>query len=271
MSVISEYIDEHFSLSHNLAPVPDPSRFSLHTHEKAELYYFIRGAGVFHIEGSAYPLESGDLLLMQSAESHYIELDTGQPYERMVLHFDLSVLDAIDPEGYLRAPFLQRQPGKHNLYKSFRFPGGSCEHYFDTMLTLSPEPRVSIFAGLIPLLHCLCRLQAEQEGQQEPLQEPAAYRILRYLNQNIAQPITLEDICQRFYISKSQLCRVFRDSTGVTVKQYLTVKRLVRAKQLLDSGEPPTRVYLQCGFNDYSSFYRAYVKYYKASPGKRKG
>lgn len=269
MSCMYEYTDTHFSLSHSLSPAPDPSQFRLHTHQKAELYYFVRGSGVFHIEGSAYPLESGDLLLMQSAESHYIELDTTQPYERKVLHFDLAILNILDPQGYLSEPFLARKPGKQNLYKSYRFPSGSCEHYFDTMMSPGPDPRISIFAGLIPLLHTLCSLRSGSAEVPDTESDPVEYRIMRYLNQNIHRPISLNDICQKFYISKSQLCRVFRNSTGVTVKHYLTVKRLVRAKQLIDAGQRATHVYLQCGFNDYSSFYRAYVKYYGTAPTAR--
>jgi AraC-like DNA-binding protein/quercetin dioxygenase-like cupin family protein len=266
MRTLYDYNDEDFGLSHSYSPVPDQSRFVLHTHAKAELYYFVGGGGVFHIEGTDYPLHSGDLLLMQSAESHYIELDKSQPYERKVLHFNLDVLKAIDPSGYLQRPFLNRQPGKQNLYRAGSFHGGSCEHYFHTMMNPSPDPRVSIFAGLIPLLCELCRLQSAPEQAVEPVQDSVGYRIIQYLNGNLDAHISLDDICQKFYISKSQLCRIFREATGVTVKQYLNAKRLVRAKQRIDAGELPTHVYLQCGFNDYSSFYRAYVKYYGTAP-----
>ena len=261
-----QYDDEDFGLSHSYSPVPDQSRFVLHTHERAELYYFVSGTGVFHIEGNDYPLQSGDLLVMQSAESHYIELDKTAPYERIVLHFDLNVLDSIDPSGLLRKPFLDRQPGKQNLYPAERFRGGSCEHYFHTMMNPNPDPRVSIFAGLIPLLCELCRLQRDSEQAPTLEQDSAAYRIIQYLNENMETNISMEDICQKFYLSKSQLCRIFREATGVTVKQYLNAKRLVQAKQRIDAGELPTYVYLRCGFNDYSSFYRAYVKYYGVSP-----
>jgi AraC-like DNA-binding protein len=134
------------------------------------------------------------------------------------------------------------------------------------MMNPSPDPRVSIFAGLIPLLCELCRLQRDSEQISVPQEDSVGYRIIQYLNENMEANITLDDICQRFYLSKSQLCRIFREATGVTVKQYLNAKRLVRAKQRIDAGELPTYVYLQCGFNDYSSFYRAYVKYYGAAP-----
>jgi len=266
MSILYEHNDPLFGLSHTLTDVPNPDHFFLHTHAKAELYYFVKGSGIFHIEGSAYQLEPGDLLLMRPTESHYIEVDVNQPYERKVLHFSMDCLKALDPIGCLFAPLLDREAGKMNLYKPHRFQGGSCEHYIHTMMSARPDPQVSIFAGLVPLLHELCGIQAQLMGEPNTEPDSIEYRIMRYLNENIDKPVSLNDVCQRFYISKSQLCRIFRSCTGVTVKQYLTVKRLVRAKQLIDLGEHPTHIYSQCGFNDYSSFYRAYTKYYGHSP-----
>lgn len=268
MSHLYKYADGDFDLGHTLSPVPNPSDFKLHTHSQAELYYFCGGSGVFHIEGSDYTLEPGDLLVMQSAEAHYIELDTSQPYERKVLHLNTASLRAIDPKGILLRPLLDRKPGKNNLFKSCQFRGNSCEHYFDTMLLPGEDPRVNIYAGLIGLLHELNRIRMQNADAAETAQDTTAYRIIRYLNKNLDTPITLEDICHRFYISKSQLCRIFRAATGTTVRQYLTIKRLVKARQRIEAGERATHVYLQCGFNDYSSFFRAYSKHFGHSPSE---
>jgi AraC-like DNA-binding protein len=267
MESIYEYKDTDFGLSHTLTPQPDPSIFRLHTHAMAELYFFIQGGGVFHIEGSAYPLERGDLLVLQPAESHYIELDPSQPYERIVLHFDPEALRDVDPDGQLLAPLFRRTPGKRNLYKPLHFPGG-LRQFPERMLAPLPDPRVSIFAGLLPLLHEMCRILPTLPEDPSPDTEPVAQRIMRYLNENLEAPITLQSLCSRFYLSRSQLCRLFRDAAGVTVKQYLTAKRLVRAKQLLDEGKQPTHVFQECGFSDYSGFYRAYRSYFGHPPSK---
>ena len=45
---------------------------------------------------------------------------------------------------------------------------------------------------------------------------------------------------------------------------------VVLSKQMMDAGELPTHVYTKCGFNDYSSFYRAYVKYFGTAPTEKK-
>lgn len=269
MSTIFSYNDKDFTLSHSLSDFPDPSAFHMHTHAKAELYYFVRGRAVFRIEGSEYPLESGDLLVMQPTESHLIIPNPKYPYERKNLHFNTESLRLIDPNGQLLLSVLDRKPGKHNLFKSEDFIGGGSEHYFDCMMAQDGDPRVNIYAGLIPLLNEMRRIHLSRTEEESTAIDTTEYRVIRYINKNLVNPISLDDICNKFYLSKTQLCRLFKDATGTTVWKYITTKRLIRAKQLIEAGENPTHVYAtQCGFTNYSSFYRAYVKYFGCAPTK---
>ena len=66
------------------------ARHYMHTHETAELYYFIAGKTVFHIEGTEYVPERGDILFIRPAEAHYTAVDNNYPYERAVINFDIS-------------------------------------------------------------------------------------------------------------------------------------------------------------------------------------
>jgi len=130
------------------------------------------------------------------------------------------------------------------------------------------DPRVNIFAGLIPLLNEMYRIHMVHCEEDAGI-DTVEYRVIRYINKNLTQPISLDDICNNFYLSKTQLCRMFKDATGTTVWKYITTKRLVKARQLIESGENPTHIYAtQCGFSNYSSFYRAYVKHFGCAPTK---
>ena len=51
---------------------------------------------------------------------------------------------------------------------------------------------------------------------------------------------------------------------------YLRDKRLMLAQTLLGSGNKPTEIYEQCGFRDYATFYRAYVRYFGVNPSGRR-
>jgi len=263
------YQTDGLFLSQNLTEVPIPDAYRMHTHQDIEIYYFVRGKGTFHIEGSAYPLESGDLLVMYPSESHYIELNCGYPYERKVLNFSPDLFSSIDPDGILTKAILMRKPGMFNRYKSSDFQNGSCLHYFNSMMSEDGDVKTNILAGLMALLNELYHIHSKRFIETESEPESVEHRIIRYINNNLETPITLDSICQNCFISKSQLCRLFKKATGTTVWQYITTKRLVAAQQLLSSGEVPTKVCSLCGFNDYSSFYRAYVKHFGCSPTQK--
>jgi AraC-like DNA-binding protein len=74
------------------------------------------------------------------------------------------------------------------------------------------------------------------------------------------------DDANRFYISRTQLCSRFKKATGTSVGGYIAVKRLLTARELLLQGGKPTEVYGLCGYHDYSTFFRAYTKYFGHSP-----
>ncbi len=268
MSSLYTYKDKDFFLSHSIDKFPNADSFTMHTHTTTEIYFFVGGKGIFHIEGSAYPLESGDMLIMHPSESHYIEIDPSLPYERKVLNFNSEVFVPIDPENLLMKAVLNRKSGKFNIYRAKDFQGGSCEHYWKTMMSREGDTRLNILSGLIPMLGEIYRIYNTNVTAEDTEPDTIEYQIIRYVNGNLAKPISLDEICNRYYISKSQLCRLFKKATGTTVWQYITIKRLVKAHQMLLAGESPTHVYARCGFNDYSTFYRAYLRQYGVAPNK---
>ena len=246
---------------------PTENDYQMHTHDEVEIYLLLSGHGIFHIEGTAYPLSPGDVLVMRPAESHYVELTADEPYERVVINFRLDAFDGIDPEGTLTKAIMEREAGRHNQYKSFSFNGGSCMQYWQTMMSETGDAYINLLSGLISLLremHDIFYQQAEKDTAKDMLE----YQIVQYINSHLAGPLTLEEICDHFFISKAQLCRLFRKTTATTVWQYITVKRLVMARKMLEDGSTPTKIYTQCGFNDYSTFYRAYMKHYGCPPAK---
>ena len=48
--------------------------------------------------------------------------------------------------------------------------------------------------------------------------------------------------------------------------KYINKKRLAKAKELLKTGDPIINIYHKCGFQDYTSFFRAFKKEYNITP-----
>lgn len=267
MSAIYEFKNPSFSIFHRRDEHPNVTDYAMHTHDEVEIYMLISGHGIFHIEGTAYPLSPGDVLVMRPAESHYFELTAEAPYERAVINFNMEAFRSIDPEGTLTKALTERDAGKQNQYKAFAFNGGSSYVHWQTMMNDQGDAYINLLVGLMGLLREIYGIFYRQE-KMDNSKDLLEYRLVQYINSHIAEPITLDQICDHFFISKAQLCRLFRKTTATTVWQYITVKRLVLARQLLEEGGNPTRIYNQCGFRDYSTFYRAYLKHYGCPPAQ---
>ena len=266
MSEFFSYADKDIGVSYRRDEAPLPASFKMHTHESYELYYFIGGSGVYRVEGTPYPLEPGDILIMRPAESHYIDITDSKPYTRLSVNFHPAVLSGIDPNGRLLEPFNNRKIGTLNRYRAENFKSDAYKAFIKSMLCDDPDRRIRIITNLLPLLNEISN--AFDTIEDTETNKTLDSRILSYINRHIFEGVTLDDICSRYYISKTYLCRIFKKATASTVIEYITIKKLVAAKQLILSGLPPTKAYLQCGFNDYSVFYRAYKKQYGEPPSK---
>ncbi|MGN0400766.1 MAG: AraC family transcriptional regulator [Acetatifactor sp.] len=272
MAELTWYQGESVSFRHSIDPRPNPDTFKLHNHASYEIYYFISGKGSFFIEGNEYCLHSGDLLIMRSTEAHFISVDPSVPYERFTLHFLRDMVYGLEGGGELLKAFDKREAGRQNLFTGKDFKNGTCSALIANLMQSSDSnPRLQAVTNLYALLNEI-RLAYEAKGADKtPERESLAYSIISYINNHLEQQLTLDSICSLFFISKAQLCRIFKMTTGTTVGGYIAVKRLTAARERILEGIPATRAYLECGFNDYSAFYRAYRKQFGCSPAADRG
>ena len=92
--------------------------------------------------------------------------------------------------------------------------------------------------------------------------------ILAYINLNIGQPITVEQLAEHFFLSESYICRIFKQATGTTVGKYITARRISIAKAHLNEGASVNEAFEKSGFGDYSNFFKAFTKAVGVSPKK---
>ena len=123
-------------------------------------------------------------------------------------------------------------------------------------------------AILIRLLVELNRQVLDTPGGLEVTEESSGIvaDVLRYINENFNNEISLDSLSDHFFISKYHLSREFKRLVGTSVYRYIIQKRLIMAKQKMLAGMSPTDVYCNCGFGDYANFYRAFRGEYGISP-----
>ena len=59
--------------------------------------------------------------------------------------------------------------------------------------------------------------------------------ILNHIETQFANPITMKDVANHFFLNPSYFCKLFKEETGVTFTHYLTKLRIEKAKDLLSN------------------------------------
>lgn len=254
-----------FNVRHTLEENPSPEKFDMHAHEHFELFYFLSGSGRFWIEGSPYPLKPYDILLFNSGEVHKIDISSSTPYERITVGLNKDIFDDFPAFQTLLEPFYNRELGQNNIFHREDFN----DTFFISCLKKMADPKSgsALQAGtaLHALLSEIYNVFLSRNNHTERSIRISS-QIINYINTNLSQDITPDSIAKRFFISRSHLYSLFKETTGSSVRQYITVKRLLLAKEMLESGNHPSAIYSSCGFSDYSTFFRAYKARFGVSP-----
>lgn len=247
---------------------------ALHHHDFYEIYLLLRGQVSYTVENHLYRMRPGDIMLVSPLELHQARIMTdAEPYERIVLWAARAYLESLSsPRTSLTRCFDTTVPGHTNL---LRLPGAGSAEMRRRLERLGELHQQDAYGSdllaavcLVELLVELNRAAAERRGQQtaDCSTDQVVDAVVSYINEHYNEPLTLDLLAEKFFISKYHLLRKFDAQMGTTVHRYILQKRLLIAKQLLAGGVAPSEACGYCGFGDYANFYRAFRSEYGATP-----
>ena len=100
-------------------------------------------------------------------------------------------------------------------------------------------------------------------------EDPRVVEWMAYLDRHMNEDLNMDQLAERFFVSKFHMMRLFKAQTGFTIHTYLLQRRLMAARHLIERGMRTTEACYRCGFRSYSSFTRAYAKHFGTSPTGR--
>lgn len=203
----------------------------LHFHDFYEIQFYRDGVGTMEIGGRAYQVEKGNVALIRMFEPHLFVPPKGRDYRRFALCLSPSfLLAACSQNANLLALF---EDGKR-ADPVVRFSPEVFEKYW-TMLEDYQEKRPQMGGEIyergilyLVLANLFNDLRPEGTGTDRTA---AMSGLLCYINDHLEEELSLSGLSQVVNFSPPYLCRMFRHYTGTTLKEYINLKRVERARR----------------------------------------
>lgn len=261
-----------FSIAHLYK---EEKAMEMHIHDCYEVYYSISGGKQFLIDNKFYSIAPGDLFIINQYESHKLTQIDKCVHERIVLSIypdyvkqlstketDLNFCFSNRPASFQHKVSLNKSQQKRFLYYINKIT--SAKGYAHDII------EQSAFLELMVMINAasLSTIDIRQSTVNSYKYNHQVDDILAYINQNITEPISIQQLAEHFYLSESYICRIFKSATGTTINKYITARRISIAKSLLNEGIHISEAYERSGFSDYSNFFKAFTKAVGVSPKK---
>ena len=255
-----------------------------HFHECVEFLLPLSYGGQMFVENQVYDLAPDTMFILPDATLHKTLGSSGEDgssnlYERYVLHVPLSTLHALSTA---KTDLYQR------IVESTRMVqlGDNQDKLLELLRRLdeSQEKPDESFGSDIRLMHLLAEFLVEALAIAPRAENPVALKVdqriltntregtlridhvLAYLQEHMAEKLTLDQVAAEFYISKYYLSHCFKAATGFSVGQYLINTRILEARRMLQDGGRVAQVGEAVGFHSNEHFIRTFTKLTGVSP-----
>ncbi len=250
----------------------------IHYHSLIEISLILRGSGKYKTKNGVYSIREGDIFFFRPNEAHCItDIDDGD-MELLNLHIAPYYLYTNFPSA-LNANYIKI------LVASFPLSGNKIN---DTL----PEEQIREIQNLF--LHARRELENQKsdynvivnnyistmlvlisrpyESRRISKTENRNYKKLlsavKYIDSHYKENFSLDALAQQVAYSRCYFSSVFKKCMGMSVWDYLCIKRIEEALTLIKTTDKNILdIALECGFNNTVNFYKIFKKYTNVSPG----
>ena len=247
-----------------------------HRHINFEIAVVLKGEGVYHTATGVHPMQPGDVFVFSGNEPHCITKILPGGLTIINLHFNWQFFSRCCSAGDLypnmffahSGDFCNRIPGEE---------AGNLRNLLEQIVSqfrLQDPMTESAVGGFVNLLMVeLVRKHTYYIPGEEA--HRAMDKILlgvEFIDTHFAEDITLEQIAEKSGITPNYFTKLFHQCFHVKLWDYITAKRIDRAKRMLSSGEEMTvlDIAVSCGFHNTANFNRAFLKFTGITPSAYK-
>lgn len=237
-------------------------RFRQHFHTETELGFMLGGKGIYMIGEKRHDADPGVLFIVRSNEQHCLPTITEELTSLNIYlssYFLWHVCSDYIPPKKIQA-LINGDVPIENRQKSDRI--SACyERIIPLFESDDPDARFALRKEILELIITVA--ESIPEGAEDMTPSAARFadiqQAIRFIRDNYARPIGLDEIAASAAMSRSYLSGTFKKVTGMAPYNYLIAIRIERAVELLrETDLSVTDVAFACGFTSITSFNKAF-------------
>lgn len=242
-----------------------------HRHINFEVAVVLSGEGVYHTASGIHPMKQGDVFVFSGNEPHCITKILPGGLKLVNLHFNWQFFSRCCAAAD-RYPnmFFAHSKGFCNRVEreNARVLGDLLEKIMQELGQKDTQYDSAVGAYVNLLFVELLRHQGYYlpgEGIHRAVDK--IIQGVRYIDAHFTEDITLEQIAEKSGITPNYFTKLFRQCFQVKLWDYITAKRIDRAKGLLSAGDMTVLdIAVSCGFHNTANFNRAFLKFTGITP-----
>ena len=243
-----------------------------HFHDSEfEILHILSGTGTMMIKDKLYSISPNTIFFICGNDAHCSMPDKPSAYIRNKINFSkellLTVSEHFNCNNITEELFAQGGSAvKLSLDSSLKI-----DEYFLKMSETIHEKNGIASLKLFTDIFSVMDIVISDSKKSVPFVKNKISDVIEYINKNIDQKLTLDDIAQDTKISKYYLCHSFCEAVGMTVFEYIEFLRIAKAKQLLaETNNSISEIASAVGYNSCAYFGKIFKKRENITPKQYK-
>lgn len=237
--------------------------FDKHIHEEYAIGVIGQGCIDGFLDGSTKLINKSSIMTINPDTAHSNWAHDNSTYSQSALYLNPSFLSTLLEENFKSKPV---------HFKSGLIDNESLANEF-LALTSSYETgdlsSLDFECQLIDILNKILLINTTANEQKTlSKHDLAIYRAKEFMQDNLDVDLTLDNISEQLDISKYHFLRLFKEHTHFSPHAYLMLKRIEKAKKLLQKANSLVDVAYSCGFNDQSHLTKRFKAVVGITPGE---
>lgn len=267
-NVISVALPDSGVLAKSRHQRPDFSQIP-HAHSHFSLMYIVSGAGQCTIEGIEHKLHPDSVIVLHKDVEHQLQDQTRNNMTVFSIYFDPCTA-GLD-ENICNSLFRESQPSSVPVYYA-RQMRQMIRQILHEQKTKPPSYQLAIrqhLAQMILQLHRLRLTTRSGASAKKHNSETRAKETLDHISKNYFEPFSLPEAAKMSKLSQRQFSSMCKKITGTSFVRFVNTLRTEKAAELLANTEAPVAaIAFEVGYEELSTFYRAFKKIHKTAPLK---